>query len=77
MRDINKQVGSRIREIRLTKGVSQDVLAARSGLHRAHMGQIERGESNVTVKTLYKIGTALGVQVPELVRGLERKARVF
>ena len=72
MKDINKKVGNRIRELREIQGLSQDVLAGRSGLHRSHVGQVERGESNVTVKTLWKIGPGLGVPVPELVRGLEK-----
>ena len=71
MQDINKEVGNRIRVLRETKGLSQDLLAVRSGLHRSHVGQVERGESNVTVRTLWKIGAALGVPVRELVRSLE------
>lgn len=70
MRDINKEIGNRIREMRRTRGLTQETLATRSGVHRSHMGQIERGEYNVTVKTLWKIGAALGAPVPELVRGI-------
>ena len=48
MQDIQKTVGARIRELRLKHGWSQDVFADKSGLHRAHVGAIERGERNVT-----------------------------
>jgi transcriptional regulator with XRE-family HTH domain len=50
----------------LKKGWSQDVFAERCGLNRAHMGEIERGESNVTVQTLKIIADALGVRIRDL-----------
>ena len=68
MQDINKQVGKRIRVLRQNRGYSQERLASRSGLHRSHMGQIERGETNVTVKTLERIGLALRLPVFEFLR---------
>jgi len=35
-------------------------------LHRAHIGEIERGETNMTVQTLKTIADALGVTLAEL-----------
>lgn len=67
MQDIQKQIGTKIRALRTKKGWSQDVFAERCGLHRAHMGEIERGESNVTVQTLKIIADALGVRIRDLV----------
>ena len=55
---------------RLQKGLSQDLLAEKSGLHRAHIGEIERGESNVTIQTLKLIADSLKVRIVDLVRGL-------
>jgi transcriptional regulator with XRE-family HTH domain len=46
------------------------VFADRTGLHRAHIGEIERGESNVTLQTLKILADALGVKIEDLVRGL-------
>lgn len=59
MEDINKQIGDRIRSLRLKKGLSQERLADKSGLHRSHMGEIERGELDVSVQTLLWVGRAL------------------
>jgi len=70
MDDINKQAGRRIRALRVSKGFSQEGLADESGLHRSHMGEIERGELNITLKTLERLGLALRVPVIELVRGV-------
>ena len=70
MQDIQTRIGNRIRALRLKKGWSQDVFADRSGLNRAHVGDIERGESNVTIQTLKIIADTLGVRIVELVKGL-------
>jgi transcriptional regulator with XRE-family HTH domain len=51
-------------------GWSQDVFADRSGLNRAHVGEIERGESNVTIQTLKIIADTLKVKISDLVAGL-------
>ena len=49
---------------------SQDVLSDRSGLHRAHIGEIERGETNVTLQTLKTLADTLSVRITDLVKGL-------
>lgn len=63
---INTQFGERIVELRKKAGISQDELAFRSGIHRAYMGTIERGEKSVTLNTIEKIANGLGVKVKAL-----------
>jgi ribosome-binding protein aMBF1 (putative translation factor) len=58
--------GARIREVRIIKGLSQDELALRSGLHRTFIGRLERGETNMTAKTLYRIALGLDILMAEL-----------
>jgi transcriptional regulator with XRE-family HTH domain len=70
VQDIQKKVGARIRALRLKRGWSQDLFADKSGLHRAHVGDIERGESNVTLQTMKILADTLGVRVSELVKGI-------
>jgi len=70
VQDIQKQVGANIRALRRKRKLSQDIFAERSGLHRAHVGEIERGESNVTIQTLKIIADTLGVKIVDLVRNL-------
>jgi len=67
---IQKKVGAKVRALRKRQGWSQDVFADRSGLHRAHVSEIERGESNVTLQTLKILADTLGVRIVDLVRGL-------
>jgi XRE family transcriptional regulator, regulator of sulfur utilization len=70
VQDIQKQLGATIRQLRLKRKLTQDVFAERSGLHRAHVGEIERGESNVTIQTLKTIADTLSVRIADLVRNL-------
>ena len=67
MQDIQKQIGSRIRTLRLMRNWTQVVFAERSGLNRAHVGELERGESNVTIQTLKTVADTLGVRIRDLV----------
>jgi transcriptional regulator with XRE-family HTH domain len=66
MADINEQVGFNIRAIREARGLSQEELGDLAGLHRAYIGQIERGEKNIGLKNLEKIAKALGVNPREI-----------
>ena len=67
MAEINKQVGARIRKYRLVKGFSQEELAFEADLHRAYIGQIERGEKNIGVQNLQKIAAALKIKISKLI----------
>lgn len=59
--------GKRVREVRRNKGISQEKLAELAGIDRSYMGNIERGEKNVTLKKVYEICDALEVDVKNLV----------
>lgn len=64
------QLGIKIREIRLEKGWSQEKLADACGLHRSHMGEIERGRANITLATLMIIAEKLQTPPSSLLEGL-------
>jgi len=66
MAEINKQVGKRIRYFRTKKGWSQEALALETDLHRAYIGQIERGEKNIGLINLEKIAKALNLPISKL-----------
>jgi XRE family transcriptional regulator, regulator of sulfur utilization len=61
--EILKQIGKELATLRVQKGISQEALAHTAGLHRAYVGKVERGEKNLTIKTLLKITSALEVTV--------------
>jgi transcriptional regulator with XRE-family HTH domain len=60
------QVGKRIRNLREGRGISQEVLAEKSSLHRTYIGGVERGLRNPSLKSLQRIAKGLGVGVGDL-----------
>lgn len=65
-KQILAKFGQKMQKMRQSKGVTQEELAARLGMHRTYIGLIERGERNPTIRTLYKIAKALKVYASEL-----------
>lgn len=59
--------GKRVREVRKGRRISQERLAEIAGIDRSYMGNIERGEKNITLKKAYEICDALEVDIKELV----------
>lgn len=58
--------GKRVREVRIKKGISQEKLAEMAGIDRSYMGNIERGEKNVTLKKAYEVCDALEIAIQDL-----------
>ena len=65
-----KVLGENIRTHRRKLGWSQIKLAEKSDLHHNYIGDIERGEENVSVDALMRIATAMKVNLGDLVRGV-------
>ncbi len=66
MDDICVRAGQIIRKFREKKGLSQEKLADMADLHRTYIGQVERGEKNLTLRSLERIAKALGVNIKDL-----------
>lgn len=71
--NIQTAFGKKLREIRQEKGISQEDLAERAGLHRTYISSVERGERNVTLTTILKIAKAMGVEMAALLPKIEGK----
>jgi transcriptional regulator with XRE-family HTH domain len=54
-------LGLEARRLREARDLPQEELADRAGLHPNYIGRIERGESNIGVKALFKLARGLGV----------------
>ena len=66
--DLQRTVGQSLRRIRRERGLSQERFADTLGVHRTYMGGLERGERNLTLKSLERIAGALEVDPLELLR---------
>ncbi len=71
MNDLLILLGKRVHDLRAARKWSQEEFAHVSGLHRTYIGQIERGEKNISFGNLLKLARVLGVTLPELLSGLE------
>jgi transcriptional regulator with XRE-family HTH domain len=70
------QLGERIRGLRRERGLSLDLLAQRSGVSRAMISKLERGEKNPTVVVAAKVAEGLGVSLSQLF-GVEERREVI
>lgn len=61
----NFSIGSRVRQLRNERGLSQEQIALKAEITTAYLGMVERGEKNPTVVTVEKICFALGISLAE------------
>ncbi|GIM30157.1 transcriptional regulator [Clostridium polyendosporum] len=61
MKNLTPIIGKNLKDIRIKRSLSLDDVAKLTNVSKAMLGQIERGESNPTVSTLWKIATGLKV----------------
>lgn len=71
---INAAIASNVRALRSQRGLTLDVLAARSSVSKGMLVQVEQGRTNPSVSTLTRIASALGVTVARLVEVAEAPA---
>ena len=64
------RLGQNIRELRKTKGYTQESLALEADIDRSYIGGIERGERNVSFLTLSIIAKCLSCDIAKLTKGI-------
>jgi len=69
------RLGERLRALRRERGLTLEVLAGRSGVSRAMLSKLERGEKNPTLVVAAKVAEGLGVSLSQLV-GVEERVEV-
>lgn len=73
-RNVCKALGERIRSLREGRGLSREQVSKAAGIHIERLAELERGhtrnrtdnEVNPRLETLYRIATALGVDITDL-----------
>lgn len=66
MEDINIRIAQQVRELRLSRGYTLDVLATRCQVSRSAISLIERGEASPTAVVLEKLANGLDVPLTQL-----------
>jgi transcriptional regulator with XRE-family HTH domain len=69
--DIRKVFGANMRRYRVAAGISQEAVAERMGVDRAHVSSMERGQQNVTLLTIWQAAQALNVRPAALLEEQE------
>jgi transcriptional regulator with XRE-family HTH domain len=66
MKDPSSNISATLKKVRFERGLTLEDTSNLTGVSKAMLGQIERGESNPTISTLWKISTGLRVSFSEL-----------
>ncbi len=64
-----------MRKARKAQGISQEGLADLAGLHRTYVGDVERGERNISLLNMSKIAEAMHIKLNVLVKDSENLLR--
>ena len=64
--NLQKKFGAKLAYIRKSKKLSQMKLAEIVDMNFNYIGQIERGEANVTIQTMIILADALNIEMKEL-----------
>ena len=65
-----RELGFRLRDLRLARGWSQAELGRRCSLHRTFIGSVERGERNLSILNLRRISKVLRTRLGDLLAEL-------
>jgi transcriptional regulator with XRE-family HTH domain len=72
---IKSEFGKALRRVRNEAGISQEALADLAGIHRTYVGDVERGERNVSLLNMMRLSVALGTQLNHIIAEMERNLR--
>jgi transcriptional regulator with XRE-family HTH domain len=75
MLDLQIALGATVRRLRseMEPFLSQEKFAAKAGLDRTYQSDLEAGRRNVTLRTLERIATALGIDTGQLMTEVEKE----
>lgn len=62
-----RRFGRRLKLLRISRGLTQGQLAARAGMHRTFLGNLERAQRGMNVDRLPDLAAALGLEPRELI----------
>lgn len=71
--ELKQKFGLVVRELRIKKGVSQELLAFDADIDRTYIGHIEKGSRNVSIEIVEKLAIYFQIPISELFRMVEEK----
>ena len=73
--ELQRVVGRNLRVYREARGLSQEAFADVLGVHRTYMGGIERGERNLTLKSLERLAESIDLDPLTLLQPADDASR--
>ena len=67
---ITTKLGERIKQIRLSKGISQEKFALSIEMDRTYYASVESGKRNISIINIEKIANGLEISLEELFKGI-------
>lgn len=65
--------GRAVRSHRTARKLSQEKLAELAGIHRTYESSVERGERNICLENMVRLGAALGVPLSRILETMEKE----
>jgi transcriptional regulator with XRE-family HTH domain len=65
--DLQQVLGHNVRKFREAKGISQEAFAHDLGFHRTYLGGLERGERNLSLRSVERLASQLGLDPLSLI----------
>lgn len=75
--ELGKVIAFNLKELRTERNLTMGQLSNISGISKSMLSEIERGGSNPTINTLWKIANGLNVPYTKLMEGIEKEATVI
>jgi transcriptional regulator with XRE-family HTH domain len=72
---IQREFGKALRKVRHSAAMSQEALADLAGIHRTYVGDVERGERNISLLNMMRLTAALRTPLSQVVTDMERNLR--
>lgn len=76
MKNLNFVIAGNLKQIREDKKLSLEKISEATGVSKSMLGQIERGESNPTVNTIWKISNGLKVSFTSLINSPQSETTI-
>ena len=73
--ELRTALARQIRSVRIRRGISQEELAFRAGLHRTYISLVERSKKSLTVDSLARIASALDIKPSQLLASGEKRSK--
>ena len=70
---LQRAIGQSLKRLRQSRGLSQEAFAAAIGMHRTYLGGLERGEYNLTLKSVERIAGRIGIEPMTLLPAASRR----